>query len=404
MWLVCLQAAVTGGRAQTSSGSLQAVINAAGPGDVISVPAGTYQGPILLKEDVALVGEGADVTTIDGMGAAVVVQGGRNAIVLGFTIRNGRTAISGQENCLGVFECRLCDFKAEALAVSRGCAVIANNLIEGNPLSTTGVVCLASNPYLSGNVVVSNAVGVDVMLRSSPSLMNNIFVANGIAVRVASESQAFLSGNLYDRNGQDVAGQPRGASDRVEAVTLAGGVPHRGASLESYRKLIDLVLADKLSQHPVVVYELGKDPGEFGMTVLHPWATFAVAASAGDTVVARHEAFDRVTDNTLRSELIRQILPTLVVANPEITAVASERYALNCVFVHPQSYSRNEKGQLVFRRLTNLTRVQIIVPAGYAASSVNLPSTTVQEHGSQVVKITRVGPKQIEVVMDPVSP
>lgn len=404
MWLVCLQVAVTGARAQTSSGSLQDMINAAGPGDVINVPAGTYQGPIFLKEDVALVGEGADVTTIDGMGAAVVVQGGRNAILLGLTIRNGRTAISGQENCLGIFECRLCDFKAEALTLSQGCAVIANNLIEGDPLSTTGVLCRTSNPYLSGNVVIGNAVGVRAMLRSLPSLMNNIFVSNGIAVRVDSESQAFLSDNCYDGNRQDVVGQPRGASDRVQAVTFARGVPHQGVGLASYRKLIDLVLADKLAQHPVVIYELSKDLGEFGMTVLHPWATFSVKASAGDTTVATHEAFDRVTDNTLRSELIRQAFPTVVVANPEVTEVASERYALNCIYVHPQSYSRNEKGQFIFRRLTNLTRVQIIIPAGYAVSSVNMPAETVQENGSQVVKISRVGLKQIEVIMDPVSP
>jgi parallel beta-helix repeat protein len=386
--------------ASESEISLQALIDAAAPGAVISVPAGTYQGQIVLKDGVALVGEGADVTTLDGNGADVVVRGARNAILLGFTIRNGGTAVKIDQTSMGIFECAVRDFQKVAVEVARGCAVIANNLIEGGP-SSTGVLCFTSNPYLTGNIIVSNAVGVYVWQQSSPSLANNVFVGNSTAILVGAESSAFLESNVFDQNAQNIVGQSLGTSDTVRAVALDGKVPHRGGSVESYRKLTELVLEKKLFEHPVVIYDLRNELGRFGMTVLSPWASFTISASTPDTEIVDHRAFDTATDKALRDELVRLALPTVAVINQEIKDMAPERFVLHCSYAHPSSYFRNEQGQLVFRRLTNITRVEIVVPSGYTPISVNYPAKIEEDEGCRVVKITEVGAKQIEVVMSP---
>lgn len=390
-------------RADGNAGVLQAMIDAAAPGAVINVPAGSYQGSIVLKDGITLVGEGVEVTTVDGNGAAVVVRGARNATLMGLTIRNGLTAVGISETSMQIFECAIRDFQVAGISVDRGCAVIVNNLIEGGS-PATGICCRTSNPYVAGNAVEGNAVGVFLGSRSSPSLVNNVFVGNGTAVVANQESEAYLEANVFDRNGTNVVGQTLGATDVTKAVALDGKIPHRGGSIESYRALTELVLRQKLSEHQVLVYDLRNEVGRFGMTTLSAWANFAVAASAADTEIVEHAALDLGTDKALHTELLRQAAPRVAVINPEIKDVERERYVLNCLYVHPKSYFLNEKGQLQFKRLTNVTRVEVIVPPGYKPTFVNFPAVIETVDGCQVVKITEIGPKTVEVVMDPVSP
>lgn len=400
--VVLLQALAPAARAGQSTGVLQGLIDAAAPGAVINVPAGTYEGSIVLKDGITLAGEGAGVTTVDGNGAAVVVRGARNATLMGLTIRNGLTGVGISETSMQVFECAIRDFKTVGILVDRGCAVIANNLIEGGA-TTTGIWCKASNPYVAGTTIKGNAVGAFVSNRSGPSLVNDVFLGNGTAILVSLESLASLESNVFDQNGSNVTGQAFGASDAVKAVAADGTVPHQGGDLESYSKLTELVLDQKLSEHSAVIYDLRNELGRFSMTALSAWANFAIAASAADTEIIEHSALDLGTDQTLHSERLQQALPTVAVVNPEIQDVETERYALNCVYAHPPSYSRNEKGQLLFKRLTNITRVEVVVPPGYVPVSASHPATIEPVDDTLVVKITEVGPKCVEILMDPVN-
>lgn len=256
---------------------------------------------------------------------------------------------------------------------------------------------------MAGTTIKGNAVGAFVSNRSGPSLVNDVFLGNGTAILVSLESLASLESNVFDQNGSNVTGQAFGASDAVKAVAADGTVPHQGGDLESYSKLTELVLDQKLSEHSVVIYDLRNELGRFSMTALSAWANFAIAASAADTEIIEHSALDLGTDQTLHSERLQQALPTVAVVNPEIQDVETERYALNCVYAHPPSYSRNEKGQLLFKRLTNITRVEVVVPPGYVPVSASHPATIEPVDDTLVVKITEVGPKCIEVLMDPVN-
>ena len=191
VWATAQMAA---GQATNSVNPLQALIDSAETGTVISVPAGTYQGSLVLKDGVALVGEGADVTTIDGNGAAAVITGANDAMAIGLTIRNGRVAVDNRDVSMGVFECRLVDFQTVGIQLMGGSGVIANNLIEGDRKGS-GILCCMSNPYILNNVIASNAVGLQAMEHAFPSLERNMFVTNGAAIVVTGDSAADLRGN-----------------------------------------------------------------------------------------------------------------------------------------------------------------------------------------------------------------
>jgi hypothetical protein len=264
---------------------------------------------------------------------------------------------------------------------------------------------MMSNPFIMNNVVVSNAIGVQAVQHAFPCLLRNVFVANGTAVLVAGESSASLYGNVFDRNTENIRGQELGVSNAVQPVILDGKVPIRGGTVAAYRAMLNFAMNEKLAEHPVVIYDLRHEPGSFGMSVLFPWATFSIAASAKDTQVVRYEAFDSATTKNLNAQLVPQSpLPTVAVINPEIRDVNAQRYVLDCVYTHPGSYFADENGTRVFKRLTNVTQVEIVVPAGFEAASVNFPATIEPvPGGGQVVKITRVGAKQLEVIMAPVA-
>ena len=55
-------------RADGEFTTIQAAIDAANPGDVVHVPAGTYRECIILKQGIMLVGQCADSIIIDGRG------------------------------------------------------------------------------------------------------------------------------------------------------------------------------------------------------------------------------------------------------------------------------------------------------------------------------------------------
>ena len=70
-------------RADGEFTTIQAAIDAANPGDVVHVPAGTYRERIILKQGIMLVGAGADSTIIDGKGLPECVGGHKDTAIIG---------------------------------------------------------------------------------------------------------------------------------------------------------------------------------------------------------------------------------------------------------------------------------------------------------------------------------
>jgi len=387
------------------AGTIQEAIDAAEEGDIIEIPAGTYQESIVLKDGITLVGEGAETTIIDGAGSECIVKAGKNAVLAGFTIRNGKIGISNEGKGMGIFECRIEACAPFAIRISdNGCAVIANNIIEGNKRST-GIGCYGSNPYIVNNYIMNHHIGLLAYNHFVPQVSQNFFIGNDLAIQVGGGTFLLLSENTFDGNKANIEGQEFGETDIIAEIKLPGLYPARSGRIEQYRKLMKLVFAEKVAEHPLVIYDLTTPVGTFGVITLFPWATFSVAASAIDTVIAKYDAYDWITDNILKAELqkMQNGRPSVLVSNAELTEVEQDRYILENLYIHPASFVATEGGTLIFKRETSFSRIELIIPQGYIPTVINVPCEFEWLDGELIVKITEVGYTAIEITLTPAA-
>jgi hypothetical protein len=386
------------------AGPIQDALNKAAPGDTVEIPAGVYAETVVVPDHVTLMGSGAGETVLDGGGSEFVVQAGAHAAIMGFTIRNGGTLVYNAGRYIGVFECDLEGYSAYGIRVEGGSAAIANNRITSGP-GATGIGCLGSNPYIGLNVVQGNLIGVLAQMQYIPVLDRNVFAGNEVAIEVRDGARVLLTGNRFGDNRVNLRGQEADADAQSSELSAADLEPIRGNPVEAYRDLMREVFVKVSSMHPKVIYDLPPTPGLFHLGCYFPWATFHVSASARDTRIESYDAYDRQTDGDLRAAYqVLQGYPTVNVANPDIKIKELDRYVLEKIFVHPGSYYAQPDGKLVFDRITNLTRKEIILPAGYAAVEMN-PGATVEQRGDrQAVLLTDMGITRLRIVIQPVGP
>jgi hypothetical protein len=235
-----------------------------------------------------------------------------------------------------------------------------------------------------------------------PQVSQNIFAGNDIGIKVAAEAFVMLSGNLFDANRVNIEGQDLSETDLVQPVDLTERSPFTHGKMEQYRALMDLVFEEKVAEHPLAVYDLTTDLGSFGVITLFPWASFSVAASAKDTVITDYEAYDLVTRQILNSafEQMQNGHPAVRVNNAELKDQEQDRYVLDNLYIHPASYFA-QNGLRCFKRETSFSRIEILLPAGYEMTDINLPAAVDVIDGQTVVKITDVGYTSIEMELAP---
>lgn len=99
---------------QSDYATLQAMIDAATPGDTLYVPAGTYAGPIHIDKSLTLEGQHWPVIQGDGQGNVVVITA-PHVTMRGFVVRGSGTSLDREDS---------------AIRVSAPHSVIENNRIE----------------------------------------------------------------------------------------------------------------------------------------------------------------------------------------------------------------------------------------------------------------------------------
>lgn len=129
--------------------TIQPAIDASASGDTVYVKAGTYDGPIVMKDGVNLLGYGPHVTTIDGHNTATHVvsfNGATPTTLSGFHIINSMDCgPAGSWHYGGVY-------------VQAGPITIRNNIIEMNCAGVS--VELPGRPTIVNNTIVHNLNGV----------------------------------------------------------------------------------------------------------------------------------------------------------------------------------------------------------------------------------------------------
>lgn len=374
------------------AGPLQDLINAAAPDSVVTVPAGTYNEPVTLKDGMTLISEaGPEATIIDGGGVPFVVVGGKQSAIIGFTIHNGQNAVYNMGNFIGVFECVISNFTANGINLEKGAAAVANNLITGGT-NATGIACNEANPYVGYNIISYNKTGFSVARGLIPTLDHNVFLSNEVAVASIDGTAIVMNGNVFDGNKQNVTGIPMSTNDAVRAPTAEELTLLRGQTVESYRALMKKIFDEATASQPRIIYDLSNEQGKFNLIVTYPYATFSVSASARDTVIRAYDAYDRSNDAALNAQyVVAAGHPTVAVINPQIVEKAHDRYVLEKIFEHIPSYTFNADGTRTFNRLTNLSRIEVLLPAGFSLASGN-PGVTVETKGDrQVVKLNAMG-------------
>ncbi|HPC20513.1 MAG TPA: NosD domain-containing protein [Kiritimatiellia bacterium] len=395
-WLIALTFVV---QARTVQDAIQA---AAATGRV-ELPAGEYSGSIFLPEGFTLVGAGAGHTILDGAGAGTVVFMANNAALIGCTIRNGQIGIRSQKGFMGVFACEVADIIREGIRLDGGSACLVNNVLDCGT-NATGIAIIEANPYVGRNVIQNNQVGVRVQGPLVPILQANVFQGNETAVVVQDGASVELVANIFDGNRTLMTGQDLTVGNEIRAARPEELLIASDVSPEGSRSMMQVVMSQAIAGHPLVQYNLPTEPGRFALAILHPSATFQIMASAPDTVIESYDAYDGLTDQDLQAAFVTQgVYPGVAVDNPEIRESHLDRYVLEKIYIHPASFAAGPDGTLIFDRLTNLPRIEVLLPPGCETVSAN-PGAQIDNEGSrQRVYLETFGTTRVHVVMKPRS-
>ena len=191
-------------RVPADAATIQQGIDAAVAGDIVLVSPGTYVETINFRGKAITVAseEGPEVTIIDGnrAGSVVTFAAGENrdAMLTGFTVRNGANSFSG----------------GGVLIRNSAPSIIGNWIVGNGACSGAGVYSSFSSPLIKGNTISRNYVyacsgasglGVYIGGDSAAELIENVITensgfANGGGITLFAAGRVVLRSNVIARN------------------------------------------------------------------------------------------------------------------------------------------------------------------------------------------------------------
>ncbi len=188
-----------------SSGSLQAAIDKAKPGDTLLV-SGTCKENLVIHEEVVRV-------TLDGQGKATInapdttkhtmIVRGRGITIKGFTVTGGRNGLMVNNGGQAIIDGNTIQgVRRGILVTSNSSARIKNNTIQNN--SSSGItVAMSSFARIGNNTIQNNRrSGIVVTQSSSARIGNNTVKNNRIGIVIGNNSAGRVG---YFRSGDRTA-------------------------------------------------------------------------------------------------------------------------------------------------------------------------------------------------------
>jgi hypothetical protein len=201
--------------------SIQAAIDAALPGETVSVAPGTYHESLTLKSGVNVIGSGFNSTFLEGIRSNSVVTAWTvtNSQFEGFQITGGGT--NSYDSGVMIWGGNLMLNNNRILGNSNGIwivagssAIVRNNVVQGNgnppgSQDSYGILCDNASPLIANNLVISNrTVGLrfNRSIASGAQVINNTIVGNQpYGILCETDATPMIKNNIVVGNGTGMA-------------------------------------------------------------------------------------------------------------------------------------------------------------------------------------------------------
>jgi parallel beta-helix repeat protein len=220
-------------RVPTEYSTIQEAIDASNPGDIINISKGTYYEHLVITKDrLALVGENASTTIIDGNQTGTVIEILKNNVTItGFTIRGSGLQYEDQgiyvyrssnHTIVGniIYNCHV-GIRVDDSRNSR----IIENTISNN--SDSGIILQVNtrNTFINGNNITNNYVGVNTLAYadnntiSENTIMNNGY--SGILLNLPQWNRVYENILMFNERGVQFFGGRRTAYNTISDNVIA---------------------------------------------------------------------------------------------------------------------------------------------------------------------------------------
>lgn len=179
-----------GGAGPGNYTTIQAAVDAAGSGDTVFVYNGTYYENLVIKKNIALIGENKNTTIIDGVQETdVILVTGNYVNISGFTITNSSRNWNIGDSGIHAEEAYYSSF-ANNILVDNGRGItdfdsykltIENNVMREN---FDGIYLTGSLVTVSRNLIVNNFFGIEAFHFSESLMVNNTIAYNMESVKL----------------------------------------------------------------------------------------------------------------------------------------------------------------------------------------------------------------------------
>lgn len=203
---------------------IQQAIDAASPGDTVTIGSGNFYGHIVMKPGIILKGSGIDNTILDGGTEGDVVIAADDCTITGFTIKGGEYGIVCDETSPTITGNKLMNATFTTVACANSSPTITDNiiadsdcgilifeqsfpLVSGNTISNCNFGIISDDEgsvgagVICNNIIHSNGDGI-VCSYTGPTITNNTIAYNGGAgIGCGSIATPVITNNIIMRNG-----------------------------------------------------------------------------------------------------------------------------------------------------------------------------------------------------------